>query len=74
MFLFLMLLFSHQACKDIFQRGISDVKPEVTHLAKGGMVAYLAYKTGGELNAIAQAYVKNSDALAVRWDFGILLC
>jgi hypothetical protein len=56
-----------QACKDIYQRGISDVKPEVTHLAKGGMVAYLAaYKTGGELAAIAQAYVKNSDALAVR--------
>ena len=49
------------------------MKPEVVQLAKGGMVAYLAYKTGGELSAIAQAYIKNSDALAVRWDICVIV-
>ncbi len=53
-------------CKDVYAKGINDLKPEVMHVAKAGMVAYLAYKTSNELKTIAEAYIKNSDALAVR--------
>jgi len=53
-------------CKDIYAKGLNDLKPEVQHISKAGMVAYLSYKTSNELKVIADAYIKNSDALAVR--------
>lgn len=53
-------------CKDIYAKGVSDVKPEVQQISKIGMVAYLAYKSSNELKTIAEAYIKNSDVLAER--------
>lgn len=52
--------------RDIFTEGMTDSKPEIVAIAQSGMVAYLTKKNTTELTSIAAAYIKNSDALAIR--------
>ena len=59
---------SKKTCKLAFEQGmIQDGKPEVQHLAKAGMVSYLSMKPSKELKIVAEAYIKNSEALADRY-------
>ena len=54
-------------CKLAFEQGmVHDSKPEVQNLAKAGMISYLSMKPSKELKIIAEAYIKNSEALADR--------
>lgn len=55
-----------KAIRDIFNQGMLDAKPEVQHLARVGMTAYLISKPIDELNTLANAYVKNCNAFAER--------
>jgi hypothetical protein len=57
---------AQKACKDVFVGGLNDVKPEVRKLAQAGLISYLALKPARELQTIAEAYTKNSDAYAER--------
>jgi hypothetical protein len=72
--LFLLITPCPQVCRDVFAQGLDDAKPEVQQLAQVGMVAYLAaYKTVPELASIAAVYVKNSDILAARYEYAVLV-
>ena len=58
---------SKTLCKLAFELGmVHDSKPEVQNLAKAGMISYLSMKPSKELKIIAEAYIKNSEALADR--------
>ena len=59
-------VFAKKLCKDLFAKGLNDIKPEVQKLAKAGLVSYLALKPVRELHTIAAAYTKNSDVFAER--------
>lgn len=53
-------------CRDIFNEGMADSKPEVSMPAKFGMIAYLAAKPVSDLQTAAATYVKNCEILAQR--------
>ena len=58
---------SKKQCREVFEYGlVQDSKPEVQKLAQAGMVAYLSMKPARELQTIAEAFVRNSEALATR--------
>lgn len=57
-----------QCIKDILVEGLKDNQSDVQKMAKQGMIAYLAWKTDGELQKIAEVYTRNSETLAARYD------
>ena len=58
---------SRKQGKEVFEYGlVQDSKPEVQKLAQVGMVSYLSMKPARELQTIAEAFVRNSEALATR--------
>lgn len=52
--------------KDLLSKSLYDTKPEVTLLAKIGMIFYFTTKPYQELNVLVEAFIKNSDILAAR--------
>lgn len=55
-----------QLIKDMFVESFSDLKPEVQHLGRVGLAAYLSFKPAAELATLAEAYIRNSDSLIAR--------
>lgn len=53
--------------KDILVEGLKDGHIDVQNMAEQGMVAYLAWKTDGDLQKIAEVYTRNSETLAARY-------
>jgi hypothetical protein len=53
-------------CRDVFNEGLLDSKPEVQTLAKAGMATYLIMKPMAELDHLATAYIRNCNVLAER--------
>ena len=65
---------SRKACKVVFEHGlVVEGKVEVQNLAKAGMISYLSLKPARELKVAAEAYLKNSEALAARLFINIFL-
>jgi hypothetical protein len=55
-----------KACRDVFNEGLLDNRPEVQNLGKIGMATYLIFKPVNELETLATAYTKNCNAYAER--------
>jgi len=55
-----------KVCRDVFNDGLLDAKPEVQSLAKVGMTGYLVFKPFEELASLAAVYSKNCIAIAER--------
>ena len=61
-----MTLAEKKCCKDVFAKGLLDLKPEVQVLSRKGMITYLNTKPIGDLTTLAASYIKNCDILATR--------